>query len=399
MVSSYLTSEIGIHAIFGAFFFGAVFPREGAHQLFHEILERLEQVTVLLLLPVFFVVTGLNVDITGLGVDGLGYLLLVLLAACAGKFLGASLASRSQGVPARQAMALGVLMNTRGLTELVILTIGREVGVLNDAMFTIMVCMAVFTTIITEPLLRILYPDELVAREIAEAERIGSAEAEAFRVLVGTPEGDPGPTLAGLAAELTEGETSREVALVQFGMPDDTLEVGGGIEAMATSLDALHHLETAVEASGVPVFARSRIADDPGLLLGQLADESVADTILVPEDPSVQPARAAPRPRRPRPPGSASTGRRPPRARSSSSCTAAATTSTPWTSVCGWRRPAGRPCTSPARPGAGCPPASTGSGRKGCRGLPRRRRRPRDPRRPGDAGSRRDAHSRRLERS
>ncbi|HEY5887363.1 MAG TPA: cation:proton antiporter, partial [Acidimicrobiales bacterium] len=289
MVSSYVTSEIGIHAIFGAFFFGAVFPREGAHQLFHEILERLEQVTVLLLLPVFFVVTGLNVDITGLGVDGVGYLLLVLLAAVAGKFLGASLASRSQGVPARQAMALGVLMNTRGLTELVILTIGREVGVLNDAMFTIMVCMAVITTIMTEPLLRILYPDELVAREIAEAERIGSAEAEAFRVLVGTPEGDPGPTLAGLAAELTGGEISREVALVQFGMPDDTLEVGGGIEAMATSLDALHHLETAVEASGVPVFARSRIADDPGLLLGQLADESVADTILVPEDPAYSP--------------------------------------------------------------------------------------------------------------
>ena len=158
-----ITSEIGIHAIFGAFFFGAVFPREGAHQMFHEILERLEQITVLLLLPVFFVVTGLNVDITGLGVDGLGYLLLVILAACAGKFLGASLASRSQGVPARQALALGVLMNTRGLTELVILTIGREVGVLNDAMFTIMVVMAVFTTIITEPLLRILYPDELVA--------------------------------------------------------------------------------------------------------------------------------------------------------------------------------------------------------------------------------------------
>ncbi|MET0914431.1 MAG: cation:proton antiporter, partial [Acidimicrobiales bacterium] len=238
---------------------------------------------------VFFVVTGLNVDITGLGVDGLGYLLLVILAACAGKFLGASLASRSQGVPARQALALGVLMNTRGLTELVILSIGREVGVLNDAMFTIMVVMAVFTTIITEPLLRILYPDELVAREIAEAERICSAEAEAFRVLVGTPEGHPGPTLATLAAELTEGEASREVALVQFGTPDDTLEVGGGIEAMATSLDALHHLETAVEASGVPVFARSRIDEDPGRLLGLLADESVADTILVPEDPSYTP--------------------------------------------------------------------------------------------------------------
>lgn len=284
LVSSFLTSEIGIHAIFGAFFFGAIFPREGAHQMFHEILERLEQITVILLLPVFFVVTGLLVDVTGLGLDGLKYLLLVLLVACTGKFVGASLASRSQGVPTRQALALGVLMNTRGLTELVILTIGRDVGVLNEEMFTIMVVMAVFTTIITEPLLRLLYPKDLVDKEIAEAERIGSEQAAAFRVLVGTPEGEPGPLLAAMAAELTAGEEPREVALVQFGTPTSGLEVGGGLGAMATSLDALHHLETTVEAAGVPVFARSRTTDDPGRLVGLLADESVSDIILVPAE-------------------------------------------------------------------------------------------------------------------
>ena len=284
LVSSFLTSEIGIHAIFGAFFFGAIFPREGAHQMFQEILERLEQITVILLLPVFFVVTGLLVDITGLGLDGLKYLLLVLLVACTGKFVGASVASRSQGVPARQAMALGVLMNTRGLTELVILTIGREVGVLNEEMFTIMVVMAVFTTIITEPLLRLLYPKDLVDREIAEAERIGSEQAAAFRVLVGTPEGDPGPALAALAAELAHDEDPREVALVQFGAPVGTLEIGSGLESMASSLDALHHLETTVQAAGVPVFARSRTTDDPGRLIGLLADESVSDLVLVPAD-------------------------------------------------------------------------------------------------------------------
>lgn len=288
LVSAFLTSEIGIHAIFGAFFFGAIFPREGAHEMFHEILERLEQITVLLLLPVFFVVTGLLVDVTGLGVDGLKYLALVLLVACTGKFVGAAVAARSQGVPARQAMALGVLMNTRGLTELVILTIGREFGILNDEMFTIMVVMAVFTTIITEPLLRVVYPAELVQREIAEAERIGSEAAEAFRVLVGTPEGGTGPQLAGLAAELTAGEKPREVALVQFS-DTDRLEVGGGVERLATSLDALHRLEATVEARGVPVFARTRTSDDPGRLLGLLADENVADVVLVPDDPTYTP--------------------------------------------------------------------------------------------------------------
>ncbi len=299
LVSAYLTSEIGIHAIFGAFFFGAIFPREGAHQLFHDVLDRLELMTVLLLLPVFFVVTGLNVDITGLGTDGLGYLLLVLFVACTGKFVGATLGSRSQGVPPRQAMAIGVLMNTRGLTELVILSIGREVGVLNDEMFTIMVVMAVFTTVITEPLLRVLYPDELVDREIAEAERIGSAEAEAFRVLVGTPQHEIGTTLAALAAELTEGEDPREVALVQFGEPVGPLEVGSGLEELATSLDALHHLETTMEATGVPVFARSRVDDDPGRLLGVLADESVADVVLVPDNPTYAPPGASQSPAAP----------------------------------------------------------------------------------------------------
>jgi hypothetical protein len=157
-------------------------------------------------------------------------------------------------------------------------------------MFTIMVCMAVFTTVITEPILRILYPDDLVQREIDEAERIGSDEAAAFRVLVGTPEGEPGPTLGRLAAELTSGEPSREVALVQFGAPlSDELEVGGGIESLAASLDALHHLETAVQDAGVPVFARSRTSDDPGRLLGLLADESVADIVLVPADAAYAP--------------------------------------------------------------------------------------------------------------
>jgi Kef-type K+ transport system membrane component KefB len=303
LVSAFLTSEIGIHAIFGAFFFGAVFPREGAHQMFHEILERLEQVTVLLLLPVFFVVTGLQVDITGLGADGLGYLALVLLVACTGKLLGAFLGARSQGVPSRQAMALGVLMNTRGLTELVILTVGKEAGVLSDEMFTIMVVMAIFTTVITEPLLRVFYPDDLVDREIAEAERLGSDQAEAFRVLVGFDEGVDGSALAGLAADLTAGEDPREVTLVQLSEPAEPLELGTGfsgpLDLIADSLDQLHRLESQVVAAGVPCYARTRVTDEPGPLLGQLADENVADVVLVPAPdrfapPSGSQAPAAP---------------------------------------------------------------------------------------------------------
>ena len=103
LLASFITSEIHIHAIFGAFLFGAIMPREGAAQLSHEILERVEQLTVLVLLPVFFIVTGLNVDVTGLGKRGLVELAAVLVVACAGKFLGATLAARAVEVPARRA--------------------------------------------------------------------------------------------------------------------------------------------------------------------------------------------------------------------------------------------------------------------------------------------------------
>src|SRR3954467_13419598 len=126
LLSSYATDWLGIHYIFGAFLFGAVMPREGAVIMFREILERLEQVSVLLLLPVFFVVTGLAVDFWNMGPNWYWQLPAILGAAIAGKFLGAFGASRAHGVPRPRSAAIGVLMNTRGLTEIVILTVGRQ---------------------------------------------------------------------------------------------------------------------------------------------------------------------------------------------------------------------------------------------------------------------------------
>ena len=153
------------------------------------MLERLEQVSVLLLLPVFFVIAGLQVDMRGVGADGLVELLLILVVAIGGKFLGALAAARLSQVPHRQAAALGVLMNTRGLTEIVILQVGLQLGVLDTRLFTLMVLMAIITTVMTEPLLRRVYPDRMVARDIAEAERAELGVADAYRVLVSVPEG------------------------------------------------------------------------------------------------------------------------------------------------------------------------------------------------------------------
>ena len=119
-------------------------------------------------------------------------LLLILVVAIGGKFLGALAAARLSQVPHRQAAALGVLMNTRGLTEIVILQVGLQLGVLDTRLFTLMVLMAIITTVMTEPLLRRVYPDRIVARDIAEAERAELGEADSFGVLVSVPAGTDG---------------------------------------------------------------------------------------------------------------------------------------------------------------------------------------------------------------
>ncbi|MFF9478358.1 cation:proton antiporter [Streptomyces sp. NPDC014733] len=150
LLSSYATSWIGIHAIFGAFAVGLVMPRhsegaERAKQPFTEVST--------LLMPVFFVVTGLSVDVTALGAEGLAEGGLILLVACLGKIVGAAAPARLLGLPWYEARRLGVLMNARGLTELVILDVGRRMRVIDDQVFTLMVLTALITTGMAVPLL------------------------------------------------------------------------------------------------------------------------------------------------------------------------------------------------------------------------------------------------------
>lgn len=156
LLSSALTTEaIGIHALFGAFFFGVIVPREGG--LAHGLRERLEDLVVVLLLPLFFAYSGLR---TQLGLlDGQAAWLtaaLLLAVAVIGKWGGATVAGRVTGQGWSDAMSIGVLMNTRGLMELVILNIGLDLGVISPAIFTMMVLMALITTVMTSPLLVVL---------------------------------------------------------------------------------------------------------------------------------------------------------------------------------------------------------------------------------------------------
>jgi Kef-type K+ transport system membrane component KefB len=151
-LSSFLSSWIGIHVIFGAFLFGFVTPREPAELLIAHLRRPLENLSVVLL-PVFFIVTGLDVDLGAL--TGGDYLALaaVVVVACAGKLIGTIPAARLGGLSWRESVDLGLLMNTRGLTGLIILNSAVSLGVLDGRMFTILVITALVTTALAGPLL------------------------------------------------------------------------------------------------------------------------------------------------------------------------------------------------------------------------------------------------------
>ncbi|WP_262506028.1 cation:proton antiporter [Streptomyces sp. TRM68367] len=132
-------------------------PRNGQRARQESVTSPLEKVTSLLL-PAYFVVTGLSVDINSLSTTGYLTLLLVVTVAVIGKFTGAALPARLWGMGWKEAGAFGALMNTRGLTELVILGIGRELGLIGPELFTAMALMALITTAMAGPLLHLLRP-------------------------------------------------------------------------------------------------------------------------------------------------------------------------------------------------------------------------------------------------
>ncbi|KAH9575317.1 hypothetical protein CY35_01G105800 [Sphagnum magellanicum] len=156
LVAGFCTDAIGIHSIFGAFLFGLIIPKEGP---FSGILvEKLEDFVSILMLPLYFALSGLNTNIGSIhSAQSGGLLVLVIVVACFGKITGTFLAAIASKLMFRKAITLGILMNTKGLVELIVLNIGKERGVLNDETFAIMVLMALFTTFMTTPLLMVLY--------------------------------------------------------------------------------------------------------------------------------------------------------------------------------------------------------------------------------------------------
>jgi Kef-type K+ transport system membrane component KefB len=155
LLSAYVTELIGIHALFGAFMAGVIMPEELS---FRKILiHKIEDVSLVLLLPLFFVFTGLRTQITLLNESSLWITFIwIVVAAVAGKFGGSTLAAKAVGQNWKNSLSIGALMNTRGLMELVVLNIGYDLHILSPQVFAMMVLMALVTTFMTNPALNLI---------------------------------------------------------------------------------------------------------------------------------------------------------------------------------------------------------------------------------------------------
>ena len=161
LLSALSTEIIGIHALFGAFLAGIVMPAGGGFR--KKLVLRVEHFSSVLLLPLFFAFIGLRTQI-GLLNSSWDWIvcLVIILVATVGKLGGTSLASRRMKMSWRESLKLGALMNTRGLMELIVLNIGYDLGILSLPIFTMLVLMAIITTVMTVPLLN-LFDDKAVA--------------------------------------------------------------------------------------------------------------------------------------------------------------------------------------------------------------------------------------------
>jgi len=159
-LSAWTTALLGVDAIFGAFLFGLIVPRDS--QLFKDCNEYIEELVLTFTLPLYFALSGLKTDITQIHSGKMGaMIILVCVAATAGKLIGCGGTALVGRLSFRESATVAVLMNTRGLVELIVLNLGMKAGILNTRTFSVMVIMCLFTTFITSPIVALIYPPHL----------------------------------------------------------------------------------------------------------------------------------------------------------------------------------------------------------------------------------------------
>lgn len=280
LASAWVTELLGIHALFGAFIFGAILPKEGG--FVQHLAEKIEDLVVVFLLPLFFAYSGLRTQV-GLLDSGHAWVMcgVIIAVACAGKFGGSAIAARLTGMTWRESSALGIMMNTRGLVELIALNIGLDLGVISPTLFTMMVIMALVTTFMTTPLLQWVYPTDLVEEPLAESDK--PASETRFTVLLCVAFERSGPALLTVGAALTGKNPKRPGQLYALRLIRPT---------EGASFVLGQQRAPAEEAALLPLFERAReldvqvrplafVSPEPARDICDVAEVKRADIVLL----------------------------------------------------------------------------------------------------------------------
>lgn len=277
LASAAITETIGIHALFGAFLMGVVMPRESGFT--EALVEKLEDIVVVVLLPVFFACSGLR---TNLGLmnttDAWLQCAVVVAVACAGKFGGSLVAARFSGLTWQESSAIGILMNTRGLMQLVVLNVGLDLGVISQELFAMMVVMAVATTVLTSPLLEWVYPRAQILRDKAAAEpRVPVVTKPSVLLCISDPTiGAPMVTLAERFVR-GRGATMMALRLLPVERPSHYLSPDNPGDAAS----ALGEVEERAEQLGVALTTRTFPSAKPSRDICRVAETEGVELVLL----------------------------------------------------------------------------------------------------------------------
>ncbi|MFY0482705.1 cation:proton antiporter [Flavobacterium sp. PLA-1-15] len=259
IVSAYTTEIIGIHALFGAFMAGAIMPDSAKFRAI--FIEKVEDVSVIILLPLFFVFTGLRTEIGLISDPELMKMTgLIIAVAVIGKFLGSAIAAKFVGQNWRDSLTIGALMNTRGLMELIVLNIGLDLGVLSPEIFTMMVIMALVTTFMTGPALDLINfifktKDVIVPEEVRKVDK--------YKILFSFGNSDRGKSLLRLANSFVKKENTESIVTAMH----------------LTSSNELHtfDLEEQEKKSFTPIIAESKNLDQKIVTLFKASNDINTD--------------------------------------------------------------------------------------------------------------------------
>lgn len=274
LLSAFATEVIGIHALFGAFMAGAIMPESTRFRSL--FIEKIEDVAVLLLLPLFFVFTGLRTQI-GLLNDSEHWLIagVIILVAVVGKFVGSALAARFVGQNWKDSLSIGALMNTRGLMELIVLNIGYDLGVLSAELFSMMVLMALVTTFMTGPSL------DLINRVFRIRKSTLSAKIQdktKFKILLSFAKSSTGISLFKLANALTAHSKNNSVITALHIAPSNELHHYEVEEQEEDSFRDIKAVAKKLEQSVLPLF---KISSDIDTEIIETTREEGTDLLLL----------------------------------------------------------------------------------------------------------------------